>query len=198
MARMLVSSLETYAPLTLEAVNSSNAGVIVVLGGGIYPQAPEYGADALSSGALPRLRYGAYLHRLTGLPILVTGGRVFGVGVSEGELMEAFLEQEMGVEVAFVETRSLNTAENAHYSKQILEPRGVKQVVVITNAWHMARAVASFEREGLEVLPGPIEYLGPRLALPGALDWLPTLGSLGATTTALREYVGRLWYAIRY
>ena len=195
LAQTMISSLETYSPLKIETVKISGAGAIVVLGAGIYPDAPEYAADTLSSGALPRLRYAAYLYRLTGLPVLVTGGRVFGEGVSEGELMAVFLEQEMGVEVAQVETASLNTAENARYSKQILEPLGVGHVVVVTNAWHMARAVASFEREGFAVLPAPIEYRGPSLGRPGLLGWLPNLGALGSTTLALREYLGRAWYA---
>ena len=90
-ARSLVSSQEIYRPLTPQTVVASNAAVIIVLGGGIYADAPEYAADTLSSSALPRLRYAAYLHHLTELPILVTGGRVYGVGVSEGELMQAFL-----------------------------------------------------------------------------------------------------------
>ena len=114
---------------------------VMVLGAGIYSDAPEYGEDTLSSGVLPRLRYGAYLHRRTELSVLVTGGRVFGEGVSEGELMKVFLETELRVEVAYVETVSLNTAENAQYTRQILEPLGVGHVVVVTHASHMARAV---------------------------------------------------------
>ena len=198
LARTLVGSLETHPPLSIETLESSSPGAIVVLGAGIYPDAPEYGEDTLSSSALPRLRYGAYLHRRTGLPVLVTGGRVFGEGVSEGELMKVFLETELGVEVAHVETASLNTAENAQYARQILEPLGVGHVVVVTHASHMARAVASFEREGFAVLPAPIEYLGPSLGRPGLLGWLPNLSALGATTSSPREYLGRAWYAIRY
>lgn len=197
-AQALVNSLESYPALSRPDFLFSGAEAIVVLGGGIYPRAPEYGFDVLSAGALPRLRYGAYLHRLSGLPIVVTGGRVYGVGISEGELMQQFLEQELGATVAHVETSSLNTAENARYSRQILEPLGIDQVIIVTHASHMARAVASFEREGFGVVPGPIEFIGPRLAYPGALGWFPNLSVLGYTTSALREYVGRIWYVLRY
>ena len=62
----------------------------------------------------------------------------------------------------------------------------------------MARAVEAFERVGLKVIPGPVEYRGQGFARPGVLGWLPTAGALGATKSVLREYVGRLWYAMRY
>ena len=197
-AQSLVTSLEVYPALTAQSLEESGAGAIVVLGGGIYPEAPEYGVDVLSSGALRRLRYAAYLRQLPALPILVTGGRVFGSGISEGELMQAFLEHEMSIAVSYVESHSLNTAENARYSRQILAPLGINEVIVITNAWHMSRAVQSFEREGFVVLPGPVEFIGPRLGPPGGLGWLPNLTALGRTTLSLREYAGQLWYLIRY
>ena len=56
------------------APNPTSAQAIVVLGGGRYPVAPEYGGDTVSSSTLVRLRYAAHLHRQTGLPILVSGG----------------------------------------------------------------------------------------------------------------------------
>src|SRR4051812_9331566 len=37
------------------------ADAIVILGGGSYRNAPEYGHDTVSSGSLERLRYGALL-----------------------------------------------------------------------------------------------------------------------------------------
>jgi uncharacterized SAM-binding protein YcdF (DUF218 family) len=47
------------------------AQAIVVLGGGRYRGAPEYGGDTVSAMTLPRLRYAARLQRETGLPLLV-------------------------------------------------------------------------------------------------------------------------------
>jgi len=32
---------------------------------------------------------------------------------------------------------------------------------------------------------------------PAVLDWIPNAGALSATTHALHEYIGRLWYRIR-
>ncbi|MBU3736829.1 MAG: YdcF family protein, partial [Methylobacterium sp.] len=63
----LLASLESFQadPLNPEAQ------AIVVLGGGIHANTPEYGGDTLKSQTLERLRYAARLHRLTGLPVLV-------------------------------------------------------------------------------------------------------------------------------
>ncbi len=47
----------------------------MVLGGGRYRDAPEYGNDTVGEYTLVRLRYAAKLHRETGFPLLVTGGR---------------------------------------------------------------------------------------------------------------------------
>ncbi len=65
--------------------------------------------DSVSRRALERLRYGAYLHRLTGLPILVSGGAPYGEPVSEAELMQAALVSDFRVEVKWVEDKSANT-----------------------------------------------------------------------------------------
>ena len=198
LARGLVSSLEIYPPLSIPAAEQSEAQAIVVLGGGVYHAAPEYGADALAQGNLPRLRYAAHLVRATGLPLVVTGGRLVGEGVSEGELMRRFLEDELQVNVARVEYQALNTAENAKLTKEILDEMGLVKPIVVTDASHMARAVTSFERVGLGVIPAPVEYLGAQLARRGVLDWLPSITALGLSTTALYEYVGRAWYWVRY
>jgi len=63
------------------------AEAIGILGGGLYVNAPEYGEDTLSGSALEGALYGAYLHRRTGKPLLVTGGRPENTKLSEAEAM---------------------------------------------------------------------------------------------------------------
>lgn len=47
------------------------------------------------------------------------------------------------------ERSSLDTKENARYAAKLLEGRGVRDVLVVTCAWHLPRALRLFEREGL-------------------------------------------------
>ena len=51
-----------------------SAQAIVVLGGGLYFDTPEYGGDTVGGSTLERLRYAATIARKTNLPVLVTGG----------------------------------------------------------------------------------------------------------------------------
>ena len=73
-ADFLTTFVDTSPVLALE--DARNAQAIVILGGGIRRDAPEYGGDTLGTLTLERVRYGARVARLTGLPVLVTGGTV--------------------------------------------------------------------------------------------------------------------------
>ncbi|TPW16080.1 MAG: hypothetical protein FD130_1097 [Halothiobacillaceae bacterium] len=79
-AQRLLSLLERSPALTTEQIQKSGAQVIVVLAGGRYRNAPEYGGDTVGESTLVRIRYGAWLHHKTGLPLLVSGGHVFDRG----------------------------------------------------------------------------------------------------------------------
>ena len=63
------------------------------------------------------------------------------------------------------------------------------RILLVTSAYHMRRALALFERQGLTVVPAPTDYqqLVAKPAVPG---WLPTVGALHQTTDALHEIVG--------
>lgn len=194
----LLHSLERHPPLALDAGAEREAGAIVLLGGGLYRSAPEYGRrDVVGGGGLERMRYAVWLHRHTGLPILVTGGSVFAGDAAESAVMARSLREDFGVTPRWIETRSRNTWENARYSRQLLTRAGIDRVYLVTHAWHMPRAVASFEAAGFEVLPAPTVFHTRTDAAASGLDYLPAIDGLGMSATALREYLGLLWYRLR-
>ena len=73
-AGILVQAVERYPALTPEDIRSTDAGAIVVLGAGVYADAPEYGGTTVDERSMVRSRYAAWLYRQTRLPIYVTGG----------------------------------------------------------------------------------------------------------------------------
>ena len=99
----LLTRIETYALPVYEPGKDAKVAVqaIVVLGAGRNVDAPEYQGDTVDTFTLERLRYAAYLHRKTGLPILVSGGSAHQERVSQAELMRAVLVDDFHVNVKF-------------------------------------------------------------------------------------------------
>ncbi len=57
------------------------------------------------------------------------------------------------------EDQSRNTAENAQYSYDVAAPPADQSWVLITRAFHMGRALASFGSAGWrEIIPYPVDY----------------------------------------
>jgi uncharacterized SAM-binding protein YcdF (DUF218 family) len=139
-----------------------SAQAIVVLGGGVRVNAADYGGDTLGLLGLERTRYGAFLARRTGLPLLVTGGIVYK-GRPEAEVMRDVLEQEFKVPVRWVEARSRDTHQNAQFSAAMLKSAGVSRVLLVTHAFDVRRARQEFEAAGLKVMPAPT----------GSGEWIP-------------------------
>ncbi|MCS0633932.1 YdcF family protein [Telluria mixta] len=199
-ARLLVAPLERMtAPLT--EPERAGAQAIVVLAAGRLRHAPEYGnRDIPDYTGLARLRYAAHLQRKTGLPILASGGNVSS-GVagdrasSEAECMAAALREDFGVPVQWLEGRSNNTAENAAFSAAILRAQGIHRILLVTDAMHMPRARAVFERAGLDVVSAPTMFFSQQPL--SVHTWFPSAEGMRRSWYATYELIGMAWYRLR-
>ena len=192
--------LEGDAALPAAELVQPSAQAIVILSGGRNLDAPEYGhVDTVSMHTLERVRYGAWLHRHSGLPILVTGGKVFDTTQpAEAELMRQILTKEFQVPVRWIETDSRNSWENAAFSQPLLKDAGINRIYLVTQAWHMPRARMAFEAVGLQVLPAPTGFLHGDGDAPLILDFLPSSGALMTNYYIAHELIGIVWYRLRY
>lgn len=186
-AEALMQGLEDRPPIT--GPDLARAQAIVILGGGMYFAAPEYGADTVGMWTLERLRYGAYLQKRSGHPILVTGGAPLD-GRPEGDAMKEAVERDFGGKVKWTETESRDTAENAAFSASLLKADGISRIALVSNAWHLARAVPLFERQGLQVFPAPMAYTTHSPALLSRLR--PSAFAFAQSAEALHEWLGLL------
>ncbi len=193
MGGLLQKSLEISSPVTPDALKSADA--IVVLGGGRRKDSAEYGGDTLNSTSLERLRYAAYLHRISGLPILVTGGKPDGGSIAEGTIMQHVLQHEYGISARWVEDTAHTTWENAAHSTLLLKQSGIQRIALITHAWHLRRATPLFEASGLSVLPAGTQFSSAQV--DSIFDLLPTTTGLRSSTYALHEWLGIAWYKLR-
>lgn len=185
-AELLLQTLRIYPPVALEAAQSAQA--IVVLGGGIRRAAEEYGrADVPGSSSLMRLRYGVELQRKTKLPLLLSGGAPEG-GDAEAAVMARTLRNDYGITARWLESQSFDTHDNALRSATLLRADGVNTILLVTEGFHMRRAVLEFEAAGLKVIPAPT-LLATR-AEATTLSLLPGANSLLASAQAIKEWLG--------
>ena len=194
---LLLQQTQTFPALTEKEIKQASAQAIVVLSASRYKNAPEYGADTVGNNTLTRLRYGVYLHRQTGLPMVVSGGHVIDrEGLSLAQVMANSLRDDFQIENVWLEDKSRTTAENASLSKQLLAEKNIETVFLVTHASHMPRAVSIFEQQGLQVVAAPTRFYVKQD------NWflllLPNAGAMTDSYVGLHELVGRLWYKLRY
>jgi len=114
------------------------------------------------------------------------------------EPMEVALERSFGLSARWVEGKSRNTQENAVFSAKILRDEGIRKVYLVTHYWHLPRAVAAFEAAGLEPIPAPVGLVD---ADPETGWWsglLPDADAFQAAENLWHEWIGRVWYRVRY
>ena len=134
--------------------------VIIMLGGGAMPDSPDVdGVGALCASPANRLLTAVRLQRKLGVPILLSGGQVYEDTGAEAKIARRILI-DLGVPESkiLVETRSINTTQNARYSAEILRAQGLTQPILVTSAFHMKRAVLNFKKQGIGVVPYPADY----------------------------------------
>ena len=173
---------------------------IVVLGAGAKRLSPEYGVSNLKSAGIERLRYGLWLSRETGLPVAFSGGVGYGAEpgtLSEAEIAARIAEREFGRPLRWTETESRDTRENAIRSVELLKGQAIEQIVLVTQGYHMKRALRNFERvaegKGVRIVPAP---MGLASGGPARLyDWLPSRQGTESTWLVLHEAAGLLFGA---
>ena len=201
----LVKSLEwQYLP----SENLPLAEAIVVLGGATRNDEPPRIIPDMSDRG-DRLLYAAKLYKDGVAPLIIlTGGRIqwYGGESSEARSMATILEL-MGIprDVMVLESRSLNTYENAVYTKEILNQKNIKQILLVTSAAHMPRSLAIFKKQGINAIPAPTDFMISERNLienqfsteSRILSYIPDTESLDRTTQALKEYIGTFIYRLR-
>jgi uncharacterized SAM-binding protein YcdF (DUF218 family) len=202
---LLMQSLE-WQQISSEELPEAEA--IILLGGSTrVPTPPRNTVEITESG--DRVLYAAHLYKEGKAPLIIaTGGRITWLqnAPPEADSMKNLLI-EIGVpESAIIEeTQALNTYENALYTKKILEQRGIKQSLLVTSASHMPRSLRVFQKQGIDVIPAPTDFLVTQLdweqlqITPQAtlLNLLPSAENLKQTTQALKEYLGLIVYWLK-
>lgn len=105
-----------------------------------------------------------------------------------------FLTFGIAAERIVLEPLSRNTAENAAFSLPVANPQPGEVWVLVTSAWHMPRAVDSFDRaEWPEITPWPVDHRGMR---PGRGFRWNLAENLVVLNVVAKEWVGGIAYGL--
>jgi uncharacterized SAM-binding protein YcdF (DUF218 family) len=186
-----------FAPLEQKPTDVST---IVVLSGGVRMPDGEGRPAQMDSGTIERCCHAAELYRRwPGCRILASGGKVDPdlPGPAYAEVMRDFLlELNVPASDVAVENTSPTTYKNAVECRKLLEQQGVRKIILVTDAVHMKRARACFEKQGLEVVPAPCHFQAARLE--GSLrDYLPHPDAVQSCREAAHEWIGMAWYRLQ-
>jgi uncharacterized SAM-binding protein YcdF (DUF218 family) len=186
---LLISSLEAAQPPAPEV---GEPGAIIILGAD-----GERTPDALVRAepgplSLQRLAGAAIIVREKKLPVLITGGKVGDDQPAVADLMADLFKSAFDLPVEWRETRADNTCENARFSADMLRKAGITSALVVTHAWHMPRAILSFQQASFPIVPAPLHADTHEVRSIG--DLLPHTSAWIRSFYALHEWIGLAAY----
>lgn len=172
---------------------------IIVLGGGEEAWlSARWGQVVLGEGAERFTAAMALARTHPQARLVFTGGsgvlRDVGTADWSGAAVAERLFAQQGIDPARLtfERASRNTAENASLTLTQIAPKPAEVWVIVTSAFHMPRAMASFNAAGwVNVIPWPVDYRARDLRRGLGWDFARNLDVLN---TAIREYLGLLAY----
>lgn len=187
-ATALLSPLEYEYPAVHDTRTHRDIDHIVVLTG--------YAADDPNMPLTGRLHWASAFRVMMALQLQRGGCDTCDVIVS-GEpttakvMGDALLALGLPKERLILETDSLTTADSAANLRAMLN----EPFFLVTSAGHLRRSLAVLRKQGLQPVPVPTDYQGPK-------DWRnadehPSPQSLVTSDLAVHEYIGLLWYRLK-
>jgi uncharacterized SAM-binding protein YcdF (DUF218 family) len=197
-AQLLWQDLEKqHPPKALNELGTYDA--VVVLSGMLSPF--EYN-DTLHVewGDPDRFFAGIEILKSEKAPILIfTRGKMPWSSLpAEGELLKA-----KAVELGINESQILlsntvaNTADEAEAVAQLMNIHQIKRILLVTSSFHMPRAKLLFDKQGIDSVAFAVDFK----ATGQTINWLsliPSAGGFRRTSEGIREYIGRLYYTLKF
>lgn len=171
-----------------ERAEPSPADVIIVLGAAVWPQGPSPALQA-------RVEYAAWLyHEGFADKIIMTGGMGQHPPAEAEAMAAAAAALDVKAGAIYLEKEAGNTRENLEYSQEIMEANGWRTAIIVTDLFHIKRALLLAEELDLSASGAPAKLsplyqnsiLKARYTLREvfALKWYYLAGLLAPTNTA--------------
>lgn len=199
-SNLLVYSLESQYKVPSNEVLST-LDIVTVLGGGMYIPGGLRKDYEPSGAAYSRLVNGVRMFKRSNAGTLALSGGGPGNGFkSEAEVFKT-IALELGVPENRIvtETKSHNTMENGANLAKLLYSSQTRRIGLVTSALHMPRSVKVFHKQfpNDTIVPIPVNHL----YFPNWSDfrsYIPSSVNLMNSHDAIHEWIGMVWYIIRY
>jgi len=169
---------------------------IIILGGAISPELSKArGSLALNESAERMTAAADLARRYPAARIVFSGGSgKLGGGPAEADFVLLLFES-FGIarERVMLEAKSRNTAENAQFTKELVQPKSGERWLLVTSAYHMPRSMGAFRRVGFAVEPYPVDW---RTGAEDNYAFSSLSAGLARTDTAIHEWLGLLAYRL--
>jgi uncharacterized SAM-binding protein YcdF (DUF218 family) len=190
----LISSLEdNYRSIETDSILVHSHFNIMVLGGGYSDDTSLPPNDQVNCTTLGRLSEGLRLYRLFPGSKLVTGdydGRmIFSQAVSISNTAIALGVNESDIITIKLTSNNTNGEAEAYFR----EFGNSNQLILVTDAIHMPRAMMLFKRAELNPVPAPTNHIIKHGSVKDHFSWLPSISNIGRMEAAMHESLGILW-----
>jgi uncharacterized SAM-binding protein YcdF (DUF218 family) len=199
-ASILLAGLENQIPkVQLNQLPAADA--ILCLGGGVEPSLSEPTGFHLKIGA-DRLSTALTLAAAGKAPLLILGGGGYphqGQTFSEADAVRDYLADHVSLNL---QLHSIGVCSDTHDEAlkvaALMKQRGLKRLLLVTSASHMPRAVATFRKTDVQVIPVPCNYLSSLNHL-GDFHWLhwPSYHGFEIFAYWMHEIIGHYVYLWR-
>ena len=178
---------------------AKDAQAIVVLSGGAWPPDPRQPYSILLTSSIVRVRHAAWLYETgTQVPVVVCG-RHFTVAPEAPPVSDLMEEALIGWGVSpsdiWKESEGTSTYSQSLAAGAILRANGIDRILVVTEAYHMRRAIGCFRRQGFDASPAPCGFRG----VPDPIHFshfLPGYQAILLNEEALREMAALAVYRL--
>jgi uncharacterized SAM-binding protein YcdF (DUF218 family) len=176
--------------------------VIILLGRSVADKAPDLtGPGAPSGSYLTRIVTAVRLQKRLDIPVIVSGAEGLEDNAEDKAIKDHIVKRfliDLGVPAKkiIVEDKSRDTFENAKFTKEICDRSRFKTPVLVTSAYHLKRAVMTFDKAGLKVLPFPAGFESWEGKEYKWQSYLP--GDFSTASIAIKEYLGLVFYKFAY
>lgn len=199
-SNILIYSLERQYQFPTRKI-LENVDIMVILGGGVKGSDGFRKSPEASGATYSRVFNGIKIFRQSRARVLVLSG---AGGQRDGET-NADVMKDIAIALGIpensiiTEAMSRNTMEHAIELAKLFPTGERMRMGVVTSALHMSRAVQAFSKKNPEnrIVPIPVSYIYSPLKYSFE-NLIPDFDAFSASSYAIHEWIGMLWYWVRY